>query len=106
VHVGSPRGVKRWLLEQPTVLTQREVIEIAAAANKPTTWRPSPKATKTVSPAVQSTARLLQAVAGQPCPCGGELVVRTRRADDARFLGCSRFPECRRTWPLESSVSP
>lgn len=40
VHVGSPRGVKRWLLEQPTVLTQREVIEIAAAANKPTTWRP------------------------------------------------------------------
>lgn len=36
----SSRVVKRWLLEQPTVLTQREVIEIAAAANKPATWRP------------------------------------------------------------------
>jgi hypothetical protein len=38
VHVGSPRGVKDWLLRLPHTLSPREVIEIAAAASKPSTW--------------------------------------------------------------------
>jgi hypothetical protein len=38
VHVGSPRGVKDWLLRLPTTLSPHEVIEIAAAASKPSTW--------------------------------------------------------------------
>jgi nuclease-like protein len=38
VHVGSPRGVKDWLLRLPVTLTPREVIEIAAAASTPSTW--------------------------------------------------------------------
>ena len=30
------------------------------------------------------------------CPrCGSELVVRRRRADEARFVSCSAYPECR-----------
>jgi hypothetical protein len=39
VHVGTPRGVKRWLADQAPILTQRDVIEIAAAIAKPSTWR-------------------------------------------------------------------
>jgi hypothetical protein len=38
VHVGSPRGVKDWLLRLPVALSPHEVIEIAAAASKPSTW--------------------------------------------------------------------
>jgi hypothetical protein len=41
VHVGTPRGVKRWLLEQPSILTPREVNEIAAVVAKPSTWASS-----------------------------------------------------------------
>ena len=38
VHVGSPRGVKDWLLRLPAALSAHEVIEIVAAAGKPSTW--------------------------------------------------------------------
>lgn len=38
VYVGSPRGVTKWLRSLPMQLTVREVIELAAAASKPTTW--------------------------------------------------------------------
>ena len=34
------------------------------------------------------------------CRCGQAMVVRTRRADGTRFLGCSTFPTCRHTRPL------
>ena len=39
IHVGSPRGVKDWLIRLPTVFAPHDVIEIAAAASKPSTWR-------------------------------------------------------------------
>jgi hypothetical protein len=38
IHVGSPRRVNRWLLEQPPSLLPHEVIEIAAAVADPKTW--------------------------------------------------------------------
>jgi hypothetical protein len=38
VHVGSPRGVKDWLLRLPLTLSPHEVDEIAAAAASPSTW--------------------------------------------------------------------
>jgi Nuclease-related domain len=38
VFVGGPRGVKHWMLGQPTILRSDEVIVIAAAASKPVTW--------------------------------------------------------------------
>jgi hypothetical protein len=38
VHVDTPRGVKRWLLDRPTTLTPREVSEIAAVVANPSTW--------------------------------------------------------------------
>ncbi len=83
VRVGGPRGIKRWLEGLPPTLSPGEMIEIAAAANKPATWSERPNAE------------------GR-CPCGGTAVRRTRRADGAPFLGCSRFPKCRRTWPVSA----
>ncbi|MBI2170316.1 MAG: topoisomerase DNA-binding C4 zinc finger domain-containing protein [Actinobacteria bacterium] len=37
---------------------------------------------------------------GNRCRCGGRFVVRTRRADGKKFLGCSGFPRCRNTRDL------
>lgn len=36
-----------------------------------------------------------------PCACGAPMAVRTRRRDGTRFYGCSTFPQCRRTRPIE-----
>jgi hypothetical protein len=85
VLVASPRSVKDWLLEQPDVLATHEVIEIAGAANKPSTWHET------------------QGREGAACTCGGQLVPRTRRNDGQPFLGCSRFPACRRSWPVPTA---
>ena len=38
VHVGSPRGVKDWMLRLPLALARHEVIEITAAARARSTW--------------------------------------------------------------------
>ncbi len=35
---------------------------------------------------------------GDRCKCGGTVVDRKRGSDGAPFLGCSRFPACRRMW--------
>jgi Nuclease-related domain len=77
VFVGGPRGVKHWMLGQPSILRSSDVIVLAAAASKPETWA-------------------LRLVPG-PCPCGGQMVPRTRRSDGQAFLGCSRYPTCRRS---------
>jgi hypothetical protein len=41
VHVGSPRGVRDWLLRLPVTLSPGEVTEIAAAARERATWTAS-----------------------------------------------------------------
>ena len=33
--------------------------------------------------------------------CGGELVLRTSKKDGRQFYGCSNFPSCRFTLPIE-----
>ncbi len=39
------------------------------------------------------------------CPrCRSSMILRTRRADDAAFWGCSHFPTCRGTRALETAV--
>jgi hypothetical protein len=38
VHIGSPRGVKDWMLRLPVALARHEVIEIAAAASASSRW--------------------------------------------------------------------
>jgi hypothetical protein len=39
VFVGGPRGVRDWMVRQPAALSAHDVIEIAAAASKPSTWK-------------------------------------------------------------------
>ena len=46
---------------------------------------------------------------GEPCPgvddaCDGTMVERRNRKDGSRFVGCSRYPRCRHTAPLEVNV--
>jgi len=103
VYVGPPRGVKRWLLDQPTILRESEVLEIAGAAHEPETWTSKPS--KMASQDARS-AQSQPMSPGQTCPCGGEIVDRSRRSDSAHFLGCSRFPKCRRTWPGRTLGEP
>jgi hypothetical protein len=38
VHVAAPRGARDWILRQPAVLRAHEVVELAVAATKPSTW--------------------------------------------------------------------
>ncbi|MEO8293707.1 MAG: NERD domain-containing protein [Actinomycetota bacterium] len=96
VHVGSPTGVRKWLLGQPATLTSREVLEIAGAVSKPDTWtgRAAPRTETRTADAT---------IAGDPCPCGGTFVERERRSDGAPFLGCSTFPRCRNKRSLAAS---
>ncbi len=103
VFVGGPRAVKRWLLEHPQTLTARQVIDIQGAAAKPSTWVPErsrPKGNATARKSPRAEAAEPDVGVARPCPCGGEMVLRTRRSDGAPFLGCSRFPKCRRTWQI------
>jgi hypothetical protein len=90
VHVSKAPGIKKWLLSLPTTLTPRDVIEIAGVAHKPSTW--TTRTPATADPA----SRPLQTFAGDPCSCGGTFVLRHRKKDGGPFLGCSRFPACRR----------
>ena len=39
------------------------------------------------------------------CSCGGTMLVRTVRATGDRFLGCVRFPTCRRTAPYLDALA-
>lgn len=36
--------------------------------------------------------------AGDPCPCGNGTVRHTSSPRYGRFLGCTNFPQCRRSW--------
>lgn len=37
---------------------------------------------------------------GDKCSCGGEYVMRTNRKTGVQFLGCSKFPDCKKSSPL------
>ena len=95
--VGTPRGAKARFLKAPVSLSAQDVIEITAAASKPETWT-STQPTQGGKPPVESPFD-----AGEVCKCGGTMVQRERRVDGAKFLGCSRYPKCRRTLPAKGS---
>ena len=40
------------------------------------------------------------------CPkgCGGKLIIRTNKLTKEQFLGCSSFPKCRYSQPLEKEM--
>lgn len=42
---------------------------------------------------------------GRNCPeafCKGELVIRKNRNNNQKFIGCSKYPGCRYTEPVEN----
>jgi hypothetical protein len=84
VYVDATRGVKDWMLRQPVTLRAHEVRELVAAASKAGTWTDRPASSQ------------------KRCGCGGFMLGRTRRSDGGRFLGCSRYPTCRRTKPIDA----
>ena len=54
-------------------------------------------------PAEPSTGRSSAEEGGTvACTCGAEMVMRIRRRDGVRFYGCSRYPQCRQTRPLDA----
>lgn len=78
VFVGSPGRVRKWLVAQPTQLSARDVVEIAAAVSKPGTWVGRPPS-EPITTAIEATA------ADDACSCGGSLLARARRSDGAPF---------------------
>jgi DNA topoisomerase-1 len=56
-------------------------------------------------PDEERPARKPAEATGEKCPkCGAALVIRTGRR--GRFVGCSAFPKCRHTAPLEGEEAP
>lgn len=83
----SGRGLVRIITRQEPELPSGEVSRLAALAEQ-RLGRAAP-----ASPVIDAS----KPVNGQPCACGGHLVLRHRRADGSPFWGCSRYPACRRT---------
>ena len=46
---------------------------------------------------IEATPSMAAGVRSERCRCGGHLIRRTRKGDGQAFLGCTRFPTCRRT---------
>jgi hypothetical protein len=113
VGIVSASKVVAWLTAQPTRLSPDQVVTIMVAADAPATWAPPdavpspPPQALEVAQSTPPTAVPHRAISAPPlqselpsrCACGGELVLRHRRADGAPFYGCSEFPRCRRTQP-------
>jgi len=113
VTVVSMKRLTSWLRAQPVRLTPTGVIEIVATSDDPHTWQPhvdrsgtTPHAiaiapvAEPVGPAPRTSE--LPSTDG-PCVCGGAMVLRRRRSDGNPFYGCSAFPRCRKTRPVQPS---
>lgn len=69
----------------------------ATPSRPPTSRPPTTRSPTTRRPTSRPSAG---SRSGSKCSCGGTMVVRRRRSDGHKFLGCSRFPKCRRTRSL------
>jgi four helix bundle protein len=85
------RGLRQWEKDDPQAREVREVGKL-----------PQTDRSDRSDPTDRSKKKL------PPCPlCGKPLVVRTARQGaraDSQFLGCSGYPNCRGTLPLDGSV--
>jgi hypothetical protein len=102
VRVGSSRKLPGWIRGRPTILSQGQVQVLAGVLSANLGRRESiaPSTEPDGVPPRPDAIHEAPSGAGAPCTCGGTLLVRTRRADGTQFLGCSRFPKCRRTLQL------
>lgn len=51
--------------------------------------------------AIEAVAPLVDTAVTPTCRCGQPMVVRHRKVDSAAFWGCSTYPRCRHTLPIE-----
>ena len=122
VLLGKPRQLRSWVISDGgTSLGPSDVVAIAGvldkalvpATNPPAGGRddgrtvaPSTRAKPTPSPGffvTEATAQDGPTRSPPVCRCGQDMVVRTRRRDGQRFFGCSTYPKCRNTQPLDST---
>lgn len=102
VRFCSPGRLRRVIAKRPVTLTSAEVTQAAERILGSDRHEPLVP----IGPPFPSelagdpSAAASAGVGGDACACGGEWVKRHRRSDGAAFLGCSRFPECRRTRAL------
>jgi hypothetical protein len=99
VRFCSPGKLRKVITKRPVTLTPAEV----AAAAERILGSDQREPLIPIGPPFPSelagdpSAAASAVVGGDACACGGEWVTRHRRSDGAAFLGCSRFPACRRT---------
>jgi DNA topoisomerase-1 len=111
-------AVNRVLVDQfPDIFnvnfTARMEEELDAIENEGEDWhkvvkdfyKPFSKSLEKVSRNRHEIRKASEAVTDKKCPkCGGALVVKWGRS--GQFLGCSNYPQCRHTEPLESEKAP
>jgi hypothetical protein len=107
----SPKGLPRTLEAEQQAAPSSRTKAIAdhlarslkpaapSAASPVSDWAGEPTAHEPASPPVAASVAW-QGGTSSRCRCGQAMVVRTRRADGTRFLGCSSFPSCRNTRAL------
>jgi hypothetical protein len=77
---------------KPAVASGTPAVPDGRSAGRPPSREPAPRAAAAATPRRHTVS--------SRCQCGQAMLVRTRRADGTRFLGCSTFPACRHTRPL------
>ena len=84
------------------IIKDKQVPEIASAIAE---WQAT-LSRKQVSSHVANLKKSHQAVAESDAPacprCGAPMVLRTARATDKKFFGCSNYPQCRGMRPVEA----
>ncbi|MGN0876689.1 MAG: NERD domain-containing protein [Kiritimatiellia bacterium] len=84
------------------IIKDKQVPEIASAIVE---WQAT-LSRKQVSSHVANLKKSHQAVAESDAPacprCGAPMVLRTARATDKKFFGCSNYPQCRGMRPVEA----
>lgn len=101
VRFCSPGKLRKVVTNGPATLSPDEVnaaVERVAGSGEREPWVPIGPASS--DDPVEAQHSPAQPPAAGGCSCGGDWVERRRRADGIGFLGCSRFPACRRTRSL------
>ena len=91
------RGLKRVVANASASYTESEIETIATAIQE---YKVNP--VSTTKEHVQRIKSTQQGIQEGICPrCGGQLVLRTSKKDGRQFYGCSNYPNCKFTKPIE-----
>ena len=108
VLITTPRTVRKRLGDEDRL--SKDLVSRAAElldrrfppAGSSVARRPAPRSADRGRPAATRPSTPTPSGAAPPvCRCGAPMVRRARRSDGAAFYGCSTFPRCRQTRPIE-----